>query len=413
MEKLSLLGVARENMRRRRFRSLVLILTVGVATATPFTITMLLWGMETGIRRGMASLGADLVVVPLAGRMEAFTILTGESRTLLMEGLASDKFIERDVIPFIAKLEGVVAVTPQTYLSTRDEVQIIGFDPQTDFILKPLLENKIKWPIAKNELVVGNDLLPPPGPGKGVNSRKIYGSDFTIVGRLRKTGTGIDDALFIPLEGVHSVVENAAELAGPAQAPALKILKPGLVSSILIKVDLMAMTLKEAVVKVREVVPPTTMVFKTMQTVTELNRQFLSILQGLFMFGLAVWGMSVLVVGAIFSMTINERRREMGLLRAMGASARSIFRLVIYESSMLTGLGGIIGVGLGAGFVYYFDSVIKTTLKIPYAWPPANYILALVLICVAAAAVAGVVGALYPAIRSSKMEPFSAIRQGE
>ena len=290
--------------------------------------------------------------------------------------------------------------------------QLIGFDRQNDFTVKSLLEHKIIWPIGEKEIVVGNAISPPLDPGERVFPWRIYGADFTIVGRLKKTGTGVDYALFIPLIGVHYIVENAAELAGPEQAAVLKKFKPNLVSAFLVRADTFATNPRELASKLRKALPPGVSVFSMGGTFKNLHRQFFSILQGLFAFGMTVWGMSILVVGAMFSMTINERKRETGLLRAMGASARSIFRLVIYESSMLTGLGGIIGVGLGAGFVYYFDSVIKTTLKIPYAWPPANYILALVLICVAAAAVAGVVGALYPAIRSSKMEPLNAIRQG-
>jgi putative ABC transport system permease protein len=123
--------------------------------------------------------------------------------------------------------------------------------------------------------------------------------------------------------------------------------------------------------------------------------------------------MSILIVGAIFSMIVNERRREIGLLRAIGARAVSIFRLIMYESGILTGLGGVMGVVFGAGIVYLFNTMVKSTLRMPYLWPTTTEIAILVAVCVAAGIISGIVGTLYPAFMSSRMEPLRAIRLGE
>ncbi|MDP6179124.1 MAG: FtsX-like permease family protein, partial [Desulfatiglandales bacterium] len=129
--------------------------------------------------------------------------------------------------------------------------------------------------------------------------------------------------------------------------------------------------------------------------------------------GLMVWVMSILVVGAIFSMVVNERRREIGLLRAMGFRRGSVFKLIMYESTVLTGLGGILGILAGISLISYLGHFFQKTMKMPYLWPTNDFLGALILICLAAGLASGIFGALFPAARTSRMEPLEAIRTGE
>lgn len=422
---MTLFNLARQNMRRRLSRTLVVLVAVGLATGTLFTATILLWGVERGIRQGKESLGADVFVIPLGDELDTWTILTGKRRTTgLEEIIATKNLIEQDLASIIAKIEGVEAVTPQLYLSTwKDpksdhctivDARIIGYDPGTDFILKPLLENKLNRPQAKDEIIVGSNLIPSLEEGERVYPWKVYGADFAVIGRVKPTGTALDFAMFIPLEGIHLVVEKAGEFAGPEEAASLNRIKPGFVSSFLIRTKPQA-TPEEVAGKIRAALPAVSpvMVSSATEMVTSLSRQFYSILQNLFHLGLSFLGMSILVVAAIFTTIVYERRREVGLLRAMGATSRSIFKLIIYESTTLTGFGGAAGVGLGAGIIYYLGSMIQSAMKMPYVWPAADRIVTLALTCLAAGVGAGLLGALHPAVRSSRMEPLTAIRTGE
>lgn len=422
MAELSLFRLARENMKRRIFRTIVVVVTVGLATGTLFTITMLLLGVETAIRQGAGSLGADILVVPMGSEMDLRVIVGGESQEMLMGAITTTSFLKQDVVSQIAKIYGIVDATPQLYLSTWDEgtcckvanLQIIGFDPKTDFIVKSLLENKGTSPISADEIILGNNLMSPLAEGEKVSPWPIYGYPFSVVGRLKKTSTGIDWAVFIPLDGVEKMIIEASKskYIVPEAATRLKAINPGYISSVLVKIDPLVTTPQEMKTIIRMKVPDAA-VISTAEMVTTLMRQLYTTLKGLLFSGLAIWVMSILVVGAIFSMIINERRREIGLLRAIGATSVSVFKLIMYESSILTGFGGAIGVALGAGVVYFFNSMIRSVMKVPYVWPTAGEIGILILICLAAGVVAGVLGALYPAVRSSKMEPLNAIRLGE
>ncbi len=420
MVELSLFRLAKENMKRRVFRTLMVVMTVGLATGTLFTATMLLRGVETGIRQGAGSLGADLLVVPMGSEIDTQAILSGESKTMLMGAVTTTTFLKQDVVSQMTKIYGIADATPQLYLSTWEEgacckmanIQIIGFDPKTDFIVKSLLENKVTSPISADEIILGNNLMSPLAEGEKVSPWPIYGYPFSVVGRLKKTSTGLDWAVLIPLDGIDSMIREAPKYAPPEAAARLKAINPGYISSVLVKINPLVTTPQEMKIRIKMEVPDV-MVISTAETVTTLTQQLYTTLKGLLFSALALWVMSILVVGAIFSMIINERRREIGLLRAIGATSVSVFKLIMYESSILTGFGGAIGVALGAGVVYFFNSMIRSVMKMPYVWPNAGEIGILILICLAAGVVAGVLGALYPAVRSSTMEPLNAIRLGE
>lgn len=424
MPKLTIFSLARENMKRRIFRTMLVIVTVGLSTGTLFTTTMLLRGVETGIRQGTSSLGADILVVPRDSEVNVQALMSGEASGMLMGGLTATTFLKRDIVSEIAKINGIVATTPQLYITTWAEgghcrvnnAQIIGFDPKTDFIIKPLLENKLIWPISADEIIVGNNMTPPLADGEKVSPWPIYGYPFSIVGRLKKTSTSMDYAMFMTFDGIELMAREATKYISAETSPEiierLKTIKRDNISSILVKIDPLTTNLTGIKLGIAMVIPDA-MVISTAEMITTLSRQLFSTLQGLLVSGLALWVMSIIVVGAIFSMIINERRREIGILRAIGATSFSVFKLTLYESSMLTGLGGAIGVTLGAVIVYYFNSMIRSTMRMPYVWPRADEISILFIICLFAGVIAGVLGALYPAVRISKMEPLDVIRLGE
>jgi putative ABC transport system permease protein len=125
---------------------------------------------------------------------------------------------------------------------------------------------------------------------------------------------------------------------------------------------------------------------------------------------------NVLMISAIFSTIVNERRKELGLLRAIGARTRSIFRLMVSESALLTAFGGLLGIALGAVFMRIYRRTIGfhlESLNIPFLWPRLLEIGLVALACLAFAVLVGVLGAAYPAYVGSRLDPYDAIRSGE
>ena len=128
-------------------------------------------------------------------------------------------------------------------------------------------------------------------------------------------------------------------------------------------------------------------------------------------FFLAAMAAVSLIVGGIGIMNImlvrvNERTREIGLRKAVGASNSRITLQFLIETIVLTLLGGIIGT-LGGAFVSYIVALVIRYLG--YAWDfsisPSSVILALFV-----SASIGLVFGIYPARKAAKMDPVQALR---
>ena len=422
MKKLSIFHLARQNIKRRVFQNLVILGAVGLAIGTLFTASMLLTGVKSGIQEGVNSLGADIMVLPQSYEMNVRDLLLGEAERTLFGGGQTDEFVDVDLMKDVARVEGVKAVSPQLYVATWDEgscsslsrMQIIGFDPKTDFIVQRLIENKYvhKEPFESNEIFLGYNLTAEMEDYEVIQKWPVYGYNFRAIGKLKKTNTPLDWSLFVPLSGIYTMAREAYKNAIPEAAKRLSKIKEGMVSKFLVRVDTMTANPKEIGTRISREVPDMTVV-STAMMVTELQRQLIGTIKGLAFSGLIVWLMSVLVVGIMFSAAVNERQREIGLLRAMGFRRSSVFRLIIYESSVLTSLGAVLGLIVAFSLIFYLSKFFQTTMKMPFLWPSNVFLGVLILICLAAGLASGLLGGMYPAARSSMMEPLEAIRKGE
>jgi putative ABC transport system permease protein len=149
------------------------------------------------------------------------------------------------------------------------------------------------------------------------------------------------------------------------------------------------------------------------QLVKSVEKQLSTLMKSLMLVTGAFWAASTLLVGTIFSMTTNERRREIGLLRAMGATGTFISKMVLTEATLLTLLGGIFGVIGGGVAMFSFSLLISTALDVPYLWPTLAQVVQMIATSIIVAILTGLLASLFPAIVGGRMEPLNAIRSGE
>ena len=122
---------------------------------------------------------------------------------------------------------------------------------------------------------------------------------------------------------------------------------------------------------------------------------------------------AALMLSVLFSAIIAERKRELGLLRAIGARRRQIVGMLLTEAGLATAIGGLVGVVLGLflmrvyehSLVYYLDR-----MGIPFVWLNGWTTGLIAALCVVLTSLTGAAGALYPAWRASALEPYALIR---
>ena len=124
--------------------------------------------------------------------------------------------------------------------------------------------------------------------------------------------------------------------------------------------------------------------------------------------GIVTLGLGAVGIINIMLVTVTERTREIGVLKAIGATRRSILAQFFWEGLLLTGISGGIGIAISAGFM----GILQATLtgKMPGFDPPrlVPWSAALALISLT---LCGVAAGLYPASKAAQMDPIEALRR--
>ena len=104
----------------------------------------------------------------------------------------------------------------------------------------------------------------------------------------------------------------------------------------------------------------------------------------------------------IMLVSVTERTREIGLKKALGAKRRRILSQFLTEASVLTSIGGIVGVAAGIIMAKAISAVMLT---------PTAVSIPAILIAVAFSIVIGVLFGIIPAVKASKLNPIDALRR--
>jgi putative ABC transport system permease protein len=123
------------------------------------------------------------------------------------------------------------------------------------------------------------------------------------------------------------------------------------------------------------------------------------------------WGLSVVLIGLVFSMAANERRKELGVLRALGATRRFVFKSLLAEASLLAFFGGATGVALAGMAIFLFRKLIMVSFEIPFLLPSPTLLLIQIGGGLFLALFSVNLAALFPAVKISRQDPAIAMRE--
>jgi putative ABC transport system permease protein len=310
------------------------------------------------------------------------------------------------------ELDGVERATAQFFISTFDSAhcvelaQVIGYDPQTDFVIKPwLIGSNVPEPQYR-ETVVGANVTADVGM-----EVPLFDVGVTIVGRLDATGMGFDNSFFVNMETSRMLFD--AYLEFPEAQPLPDDHDPNSVVSVVL-MDLTPDTdpgdfqytlhrgfRSEGVSYVMSQVWVANTA-KNLDLVTGVLTVLLS----------ALWLLAVFALAIIFVLMFNERRREFGILRAIGTTRKKLMRILLGESALLSGAGALCGTGLAALLVFSFNPLIEHVLQTVYL-PPRFLPSALILFLgFVSGAAAGPLASFFSARIAGKNEVFANMREG-
>lgn len=398
MPRLTLWRLLLSNLARRRFRTAALGFLVAALCGGMAVLCLLLRGMGQGITVGTARFGADLIVLPAGG--------TADLGGAMIVGQAGTATLPAAMLDQVRRLPEVAAASPQVHVDTLTdarccpgEFHLVGFDPATDFTLGPWLRERTGF--GPFDAVVGDRVSLRLG-----QDVIFFGTPFRIGGHLEPTGVTIDTTVFIPLEGLREMIRHS-----PTRAEKPVRIGTDELSIILVKVapetppPAAAEAIANALDGVEVVLAP--------QAIAAGRQTFAGVLRLALIAGGFVWLLLVPALGLVFALSVAERRREVGLWRALGATRRFVFRVIVAEAALVAGGGAAVGLAAAVLLVGLGGVTAAEALGIPYLGPDAVYLARLTAGLWAAGIGTGSVAAWLPAASAARLDPYAAIRQGE
>ena len=392
------------NIARRRTQS-TLTVTITALTVLVFVMVMGIFQTVTqGLALSRERLGADAILMP------KYSNAKGDD--LLFTAMPENIYMPIETVEQAKQLDGIAAMCPQFYCQTLalgccdpgEEARIVGYDSDSDFILKPYLDEGAQDGINDSELIVGhnyeNDEL------VGFNYM-ILGRVFKVVSMLQPTGTGMDSTFFMDIKTAQDMCLESEVL----RENWTKRDPHDYISVIMIKfeegVD------PNAFVRQVEESGMEAKVLLTGETISSLQSQLEVTMKVMFVLWLASLLIAVLSLIGRFNALAKERKKEIGLLRAIGLKKGQVFGLIIGETCTMALMGGLMGSAIA---LVCMDPVIEM-LKNAFKLSPSVWTTSLALLCgaagIALAVVLGFASAVTPALKSASMDPQAAITQGE
>lgn len=376
---MTLTHIALQNLRRRMGKTVFLLLTFFLVVGTITALNVLALGMKEDLQKNLSQYGANVVISP---RSEHLNLSYGG---LSVSGVDYEvKKLNSNVLDTVSETLGsTVTVAPKVIGSvdvSAKRYMIIGLDFDQELKIKPWW--KIDGQIPEdNQIVIGSQLASK--SSFQIGDRMDFGQGkYPVVGVMAETGGSEDD-------GVFTTIKTARALTGINTEWSL--------------IEINAQDTEKTVSQLTPVLPEATVteVTQLVQGSKESVERFSSFSWSI---SLAMGLIGALVIIVTLAGNVNDRARELGVLRAIGFRQKHILSLLSREAFLVSIGGSVLGYVVGI-FVPLLLGPLLVQDSIPFA-PHLGLGTALVL----GSLVVGLAAMIYPAWRTIKLDLQDALR---
>ncbi|HYJ45615.1 MAG TPA: ABC transporter permease [Pyrinomonadaceae bacterium] len=405
------LKMALQTLRSNKLRSFLTVIGVVIGVWTVMAIASIISGIDTAVRKEVESFGTRSIFIAKFQPGLRIGRLSREER--MRKPLTYDDALALRSLPAVELSVPFLDVSNNFFGTkinvsangkTTAAVQLQGTLPDferagTEIVAEGRYFNQFENDTNQQVCLIGSAVADSffPFTSPVDKTIEIGGNEFRIVGLLEKResflfGGGSDqqnNVIYMPYNVAHKLKPNAQDIF------ILAVAKPGLMDEAKDQItDLL---------RVRRQVSFNQPNNFGMATADSVLDQFRAITFGVAIAMVVISSVGLMVGGIgvmnIMLVSVTERTREIGIRKAIGARKRDILIQFLIEAMTLTGLGGLIGLGIGWLTTLLIRMVVPSYVPL---WAPIGGFVASVGI--------GLVFGLWPAWKAARLDPIEALR---
>lgn len=406
------------NLMHRGLRSWLTIFGVVIGVAAVVSIISIGSGTQQAITSQLGGLGANIITVTagssraaFGGGFAEFQRATTTTQNLTIKDLQTIKSVLG-----VQYVNGIVSDRADvTYLTQTTSLNVEGVDPLAwrEMVTTQLNSGRYLTQSDFDSIVVGysvaNNVFKQP---LVINTQiNIEGKSFKIVGILQQSGGfgGTDNTIFMTVGAARTVISNVVE--NQFSSIQVQVSDSSLVNSTSNAIEQKLLVLRHVTESTKDF--SVTSSQSIQQTISSVTNTL-----SLFLVGIAAISLLVGAIGIANTMfmSVMERTRQIGVLKALGTTNVEVTELFLMESSIMGFIGGLIGIFLG-----FIASGIVSELGIRFlgagGGPGARNLTSLtfispdlIIFALGFSVIIGALSGFLPARRAASLQPVEALR---
>lgn len=379
------LKLAGKNLLRHRTRSALTMLGIAASVGVLFSVLSFNRGFTEGLAEELERTGLHFMIVPSG--------CAHEVAALVLHGAVIPKFLDTGVMEHVKATDGIELATPILVAQMPDQQRgqidlIYGVDMTVLSAIKPGWQITGAIPTRPEQILLGYEVAQheqlQPGDQFG-------GTDLVVSGIVDLTGSQDDAFVYLPIQTAQQLLDHPAA----ATAIGVKVTDPGRMGEI-------TDALTAAVPGIQIVT-----MSEVMNSISNLAASARALSLAIVLIAILISGVGVMnsILMAVF-----ERSQEIGMMRAVGASRRDIFRIILEETTILALGGGLVGIVMAILGSRLIEAFVRSVMPFVPAGDLISFDAGVALGSVVFILLIGLCAGLYPAWKASKINPVEAIK---
>ncbi|KAA0256889.1 ABC transporter permease [Deferribacter autotrophicus] len=386
---MNLLTIPLRNLKRKLLRTILLITVFTFGITSIVTLNNISKVVGKSLEKKLNEFGANIIIYPKTEKLKiSYGGFDLGNLSYTVKYLPVKESVEK--IKNIELNRNISSIAPKLitlYKINDKHVGVIGIKWSEEKKIKSYWSINGKFPENKNEILIGKNVAKTLNLTLG-SIVELKNTKYKISGILNNTGTDDDNVIFMDIDELQKI-SGLENLANFIEVSALCSGCP----------------IDDIVKQISEKLPNTDI--KALQSIVKQRMSAIKFVEKLaYSVSVVILVIACFMIAMFMFASVNERKKEVGLLRSLGYSKFNIFNIFSFEAMLMGSISGICGYILGYLFTFYGLSILKINNVAPEKFNFVEFLLVVIGVIIIST-----VSASFPALKASKIEPSEALIQ--